>query len=239
MAAPHLPVPASGDELARLAETLNRMLERLHRATEQQRTFVADAAHELRSPIAAIRAQLDVALSSPTGAGEWRQVATEALQDVERVSALAEDMLLLARLDSGTSGRTQPVELTELLGLAGPPCWVEADSRALRRAVDNLVANAERHARGRVDVVVGRVGDDVVVTVDDDGPGIEPPDRERVFERWQRLDGARARDAGGAGLGLSIARSIARSYHGDVTIEESPLGGVRARLSLPAAAQPA
>lgn len=234
-APPRLPVPESGDELARLAETLNRMLERLYLASEQQRTFVADAAHELRSPIASIRTQLDVSLTTPTDAAEWRQVAADVLQDVERVGRLADDMLLLARLDSGVGSGREFVDVSALLGVTGPARWVYGDPPALRRAVDNLVSNAHRHARSAVQVSVTADGGDVVVLVDDDGPGVAPADRERVFERWLRLDDGRARDEGGAGLGLAISRSVARGHGGDVTLEAGPLGGARARLRVPAA----
>ena len=233
--APRLPVPASGDELARLADTLNRMLDRLHSATEQQRAFVADAAHELRSPIASIRTQLDVALETPTDAAQWAEVGHDLRTDVDRLGHLADDLLLLARLDAGAPLRRQTVDLTKLVGLAGPPRWVDADPSALRRAVDNLVANARRHAENRVQVAAALDGDQVVVTVDDDGGGVPPEDRERVFERWLRLDDARARDTGGAGLGLPISRSIARSHGGDVVLGDSPLGGARALLRLPVA----
>lgn len=234
--ASYLPVPESGDELARLADTLNRMLERLYLANEQQRSFVADAAHELRSPIASARTQLDVALATSTGAAEWEGVATGVLHDVERVARLADDMLLLARLDAGAARQSELVDVIDLLGLAGPALWVRADPDAVRRAVDNLVSNAHRHNRSSVEVAATAEDGDVVVTVDDDGPGIAPGDRERVFERWLRLDDARAREEGGAGLGLAIARSVARTSGGDITLSESPLGGVRARLRLPRAA---
>ncbi|MDX6310350.1 MAG: hypothetical protein QOI06_3396 [Nocardioidaceae bacterium] len=233
--APHLPVPDSGDELARLAETLNRMLERLHQATEQQRTFVADAAHELRSPIASIRAQLDVALSTGPDAREWAKVAHDVRTDVERVGRLADDLLLLAKLDSGGSLQRDLVDVSALLDLTAPPLWVRGDPRALRRAFDNLVSNATRHAVSRVKVTGDLRDGVVVVSVEDDGPGIPVADRERVFDRWLRLDDGRARDEGGAGLGLAIARSVARSHDGDVTLAESPLGGVRAELRLPTA----
>lgn len=233
--APHLPVPDSGDELARLAETLNRMLERLHQATEQQRSFVADAAHELRSPIASIRAQLDVALSTAPDAREWVEVGHGVRTDVERVGRLADDLLLLARLDSGGSLQRDLVDISALLDLATPPLWVRGDPRALRRAFDNLMSNAQRHAASRVQVSAEWRDGDVVVSIDDDGPGIPAADRERVFDRWLRLDEGRARDEGGAGLGLAIARSVARSHHGDVTLAEGPLGGVRAELRVPAA----
>ncbi len=231
--APHLPVPRSGDELARLAHTLNLMLERLHSAMEQQRTFVADAAHELRSPIAAIRTQLDVALSTPTDADEWATVGSDVLEDIERVGQLADDMLLLARLDSNGVGCHEVIDISVLLELSTGPLWVAGDAQSLRRAFDNLVANARRHARSTVAVTAETVGSDVVVMVDDDGAGVPAADRQRVFERWIRLDSARARDEGGAGLGLAIARSVARSHGGDVTLADSPLGGARAQLRLP------
>lgn len=232
---PRLPEPPSRDELARLASTLNRMLERLHLSAEQQRSFVADAAHELRSPIAAIRTQLEVALSTPTDAAGWAVVGADVLDDVKRVGTLAEDMLMLARLDSGASLRRGLVDLDDLFGLRTRPLWVDGDPVALRRAFDNLVANAERHAQQDVSVTGERVDNDVLITIDDDGAGIAPIDRERVFERWLRLDDARARDDGGAGLGLAIARAVARTHGGDVTLADSPLGGVRAQLRLPAA----
>jgi signal transduction histidine kinase len=233
--APQLPVLESRDELARLAETLNRMLARLHSATDQQVTFIADAAHELRSPLASIRTQLDVALSTPTDATEWQQVASDVRTDVERVSALADDLLLLAKLDSGVSPSPLRVDLRAAAGLPGAPLDVEGDPLALRRALDNLISNARRHARQSVQVSARRENGDVVIYVDDDGNGVADHDRERVFQRWLRLDDARDRDHGGAGLGLAIARSVARSHGGDVNLTDSPLGGVRAVLRLPAA----
>ncbi|MGH3472671.1 MAG: sensor histidine kinase, partial [Nocardioidaceae bacterium] len=233
--APALPVPPSRDEIARLAQTLNRMLDRLHGATERQRAFVADAAHELRSPIASILTQVDVALSTPTDEAEWAEVARGVRADAERVGRLADDLLLLAQLDAGAPQQELHVDVAALLGADGPPRWVRGDPRRLQRAVDNLLANARRHAHTQVEAAVVATGKDVLVTIDDDGLGIPAADRDRVFERWLRLDEARARDDGGAGLGLPIARSIARGHGGDVTIEESPLGGARAVLRLPLA----
>jgi signal transduction histidine kinase len=237
--APTLPLPESRDELARLAETLNSMLARLHHATEQQATFVADAAHELRSPIASVRAQLDVALSVPTDAAEWAQIAGDVRTDVERISRLADDLLLLARLDSGATSPHDFVDVRQSLALPGAPVWVRGDPEELRRAVDNLVSNARRHARSTVQVAVERRADVVVITVDDDGAGVAPQDRERIFQRWLRLDESRARDDGGAGLGLAIARSIARNHGGEVELTDSPLGGARAVVRLPSSERPA
>lgn len=232
---PRLPVPLSGDELARLAATLNSMLERLSAAGQQQRVFVADAAHELRSPIAAIRAQLEVALTTPTAADEWPRIAADALLDVERVGTLADDMLLLARLDADGPARRAVVDLGELAGLGPTGAWVVADAFGVRRACDNLVSNARRHARTGYSVAVESDSQAARLTVDDDGTGIAAADRERVLERWVRLDEARTRDEGGAGLGLAIASSVARAHDGDLTLSESPLGGLRAVLRLPVA----
>lgn len=207
---------------------------RLHQATEQQRSFVADAAHELRSPIASIRTQLDVALATSTDTAEWVAVAHDVRTDVDRVGRLADDLLFLAKLDSGVPPRPVPLELTALLDVEAPPVWVTADPTALQRAIGNLVSNAQRHSRTTVEVGVEVRDGNAIITVDDDGPGIAPADRGRVFDRWLRLDEGRARDDGGAGLGLSIARSVAHSHGGDVTISASPTGGARAQLWLPA-----
>jgi signal transduction histidine kinase len=210
-----LPVPRGADELARLAGTLNAMLERLAAASAQQRSFVADAAHELRSPIASIQTQLEVALATAAGESEWRRAVSDVLQDVLRVGAVAEDMLLLARIDAGAPARRRVVDIGNLLDLEPPGVLVDGDPVAIRLHTD---------------------GGWAVVTVDDDGPGVPPHERERVFERWVRLDEARSQGAGGSGLGLSIARSVARSLGGDVTLDASPLGGLRATLTLPLSA---
>lgn len=220
-----LPVPAGDDELARLALTLNRMLERLQESADMQRAFVADAAHELRSPIASVRAQLEVALATPTDLREWRSVAAGALVDVDRVAVLADDMLLLARLDAGVGARARVCDLGELLGVGRVGVSVEADEQALRRAFDNLLSNARRHARTAVEVRVDASIESAVVTVDDDGRGVSLADRQRVFDRWVRLDEARGRDEGGAGLGLAIARSAVEASHGRIELGDAPIGG--------------
>jgi signal transduction histidine kinase len=239
---PQLPIPSGGDELRRLGETLNDMLRRLHAATEQQRAFIADAAHELRSPLASLRTQLEVALTVPTSPSEWNTVGHGVLADVERLSRLADDLLLLARFDSGTIHRIEPVAVDALLRSVDAAAetrevtgiFVDGDEVALRRMLTNLTANARRHAGSHVAVEARLVGREVLIAVDDDGPGIPEAERERVFERWVRLDAGRGRDGGGAGLGLAIVRSVARAHGGDATLSASPLGGLRAVVRLPA-----
>jgi signal transduction histidine kinase len=249
--ADQLPVPASGDEIHRLAVTLNDMLRRLEAGRARQREFIADAAHELRSPMANMRTQLEVArqLGDRT---DWPAVADDLLVDNERLSRLVDDLLLLARMsDSARPARTgagEPVELGEMICevarrypsppvLVIPPrqpLWTTGQPDALHRVTANLVDNAVRHARGKVVVSTDRDGAYHRVTVTDDGPGIPAADRERVFERFTRLDDARARDAGGAGLGLAIVRELVRRHGGEVRLDEARPGpGLRAEVRLP------
>ena len=234
--APKLDLPSGGEELRKLGDTLNELLGRVHAASETQRRFIADAAHELRSPIASLRTQLEVALAVPNSAEEWPRIVADALADVERLGQLAEDLLLLARLDSGAPRRHRVVDVGALVGDSAADLLVDGDEVALRRMIDNLLANARRYAKSTVEANATRVGGDVVVTVDDDGPGIPAGDRDRVFQPWVRLDVGRGRDEGGAGLGLAIVRSTARAHGGDVKLETSPLGGLRAVVRLPAVA---
>jgi signal transduction histidine kinase len=241
-----LPVPDGDDELHRLALTLNRMLDRLEAARTRQRAFVADAAHELRSPIASLRTQLDVAahLAEPP-------VIADLSVEVDRLGRLVDDLLLLARADEQDPNlrRREPVELRCLLAevaagytgarvpvtVAGPdtPQWTVGDPVALHRVVDNLVANAVRYASSAVTLAVHRLDGQAVLTVIDDGPGIPEPDRARVFDRFTRLDDARTRDSGGAGLGLAIVRELVRLHAGTVTLGDAA-PGLRAAVSLPA-----
>lgn len=240
-----LPVPSVHDELGALATTLNEMLDRLEVAAARQRTFVADAAHELRSPLAAVRAAIDVAAAHPD-AYTSAELAAELTTEVARMQQLVDDLLLLARVGSTRAVRTD-VDLLDVVRAAvdlaratrgagaapvevvGGPGRAEADPVAVGRVVRNLVDNAVRHAAARVQVTVG----DATVVVDDDGSGIAEADRERVFERFVRLDDAREREAGGSGLGLAIAREIARDHGGDVELGDSVMGGLRATLRLP------
>jgi signal transduction histidine kinase len=234
-----LPVPTSRDEIHRLAITLNDMLDRLAHARARQRAFVADAAHELRSPLANMRTELEVAqrIGDPPN-------VDGLLVDVERLTGLVDDLLLLARADEAPRpARTEPVELGALLretaeryGAArvpvtvagGSPQWTSGDPQALRHVLTNLVDNAVRHAASRVTLAVVPGG----FTVIDDGPGIAVADRERVFERFTRLDDARARDGGGAGLGLAIVQELVRRHGGTVTLADAN-PGVRVRVRLP------
>jgi len=250
-----LPVPPSGYEVARLAETLNDMLARLDEASVRERVFVADAAHELRSPLASLRTQLEVALAHPRGQ-DWTHVVSEGLVDVHRMAVLVDDLLLLARLGApadpaGAAGPARVVDLASLardraaasrrvpVVLESPTssddgCLVRGSARAYERLLDNLLDNAARHAATRVGLSVRRSqvqgADEVVLEVVDDGPGIDEADRERVFERFARLDAARDRDAGGAGLGLAIVRAVAEATGGSVRATGRADGRPGARL---------
>lgn len=241
-----LPEPGTDDEIGALARTLNEMLDRLEVAAGRQRAFVADAAHELRTPLAALGATLDVAREHP-GAYARDELVADLAAETRRMQVLVDDLLLLARLGSRPVPGT-PVDLgavaREAVALAAAgrdPDRVVAvevhgagtargDAAALGRVVRNLVDNALRHAAGAVRV---EVADGSVVVVDD-GPGIAADGRERVFERFVRLDDARARPGGGSGLGLAIAREVAREHGGDVRLGDRADGaaGLRAELRL-------
>ena len=247
-----VPKPPGTDEIARLAATMNRMLDRLQRAQDRQRRFTSDASHELRSPVATIRQHAEVALAHPdlTTVGE---LAGTVLAENLRVQALVDDLLLLARADEHTLNlRQRPVDLDDLVfdeakrlrgtaslrvDTAGVSAGrVEADVASLRRVLRNLVDNAARHARSRVAFSLVEVDGAVVLDVDDDGPGVPAADRGRVFERFVRLDDARGRDGGGGGLGLAIVAELVVAHGGTVSIADSPLGGARVRVSLDALA---
>lgn len=241
-----VPEPGSRDEIARLAVTTNDTLAALEESARRQRRFIADAAHELRSPIASLRTQLEVAQAHP-GLLEPGGL----LADTVRLEHLAADLLLLARLDAGEQPRTDRVALEELIRdelahrppgripveFAGPEVsLIVLGSRTqLARVVGNLVDNAQRHAATTVRVGLAGTGGSVVLDVADDGPGVPEADRARIFRRFVRLDDARSRDDGGAGLGLAIVRDIVERHRGSIHCETAALGGARFVVVLPPA----
>ncbi|MEU9608794.1 HAMP domain-containing sensor histidine kinase [Streptomyces sp. NPDC048057] len=239
-----VPEPATRDEVARLAHTTNETLAALEASVERQRRFVADASHELRSPIASLRTQLEVGEAHP----ELLDVPG-AVADTVRLQQLAADLLLLARLDAGERpGRTR-LDLSALVReevsqRAGDRVTTAVDVAdgvevagshgQLARVLGNLLDNAQRHAAASVEVSVRREGGSAVLSVGDDGAGVPDAERERIFERFVRLDDARSRDEGGAGLGLAIARDVARRHGGTLTVGRSRAGGAQFVLRLPA-----
>lgn len=240
--------PAAEDELSRLTATFNELLARIETASARQQRFVADAAHELRSPIATLRTQLEVTGRS-AHADKLAQALPGLLGDVDRLSRLVDDLLALARMDAHPTQHRQVLDLDDIVLVQaravrdrGPAIdvtgvsagRVTGDLSALTRVVRNLLANATRHAASTVRVTLRTEGGNVVLVVADDGPGIRPADRERVFERFTRLDEARSRDAGGAGLGLAIVREAVVSHDGTVVLADNH-PGARFTVTLPAA----
>lgn len=248
-----LPEPAGGDEVARLAVTMNAMLDRLEASHDQQRAFVADASHELRSPLASLRAQLEIGLAGGE-ATDWKATVTGALSEEARIEAMVRDLLLLARLDRRPEVGAVPTDpMIDLADIAGAdvtsrppsprvdrrcdldePAMVRMPKDLARRLVANLVDNAQRHADSQVLVSVATGAGWVRLVVQDDGPGVPPADRERVFERFTRLDQARAAEDGGVGLGLAIVKDIVTRHGGTVQFADCPKGA-RVEVNLPLA----
>jgi len=220
----------------------------LDEASSRQRQFVADASHELRTPLTAIRGQLEVlARDESPDTAEVRRVEGVVMVEVTRIERLVDDMLALARLDEGEPLPAVELRLPEFLRRFGedpalgavalgelPAGTLRADPERLTQVIRNLVSNARRHAgpAGRVELSARTAGGRLTVRVDDDGPGIPPSERERVFDRFQRSAAARDRVSGGSGLGLPIARSIVEQHGGRIWIEDSPLGGARVAFEL-------
>jgi signal transduction histidine kinase len=234
--------PVTRDEVAQLARSINGTLGRLERSAEQQRRFAHDASHELRTPIAGLRAQLESAQLYPDET-DLPELVEGALRDTDRIEAIITDLLLLARIGSRVDVTKEPLDLATLLRKAlsdrssAVPVAVSLTDGIvvdgvrvqLERLLANLLDNAERHARTRIDISLSASGPEAVLTVENDGPPIPEADRERVFERFTRLDTARSRAAGGSGLGLAIAREVALAHLGDLTVE----GDARFVLRLP------
>ena len=243
-----VPVPAGRDEVRRLAETMNEMLDRLEAASARQREFVSDASHELRSPVATMRTDLEVALRDPDHAN-WPELATaparreRATRRARRRPARARparrrpdrrDIRRGRHRRARARGRRPPHRRDPVRHRAVSGGRVEGSGRQLTQVVRNLLDNAARHASGRVAVSVATVGEEVVLSVEDDGPGIAPEDRARVFDRFTRLDAARARDAGGSGLGLALVKRIVSIHGGTVQVADTNgQGGARFEVRLP------
>lgn len=240
--------PTTDDEIRLLADTMNDMLGRLEAGTRAQRDFVSAASHELRTPITVVRHALDVARTAPSP--DWDAVTSSVDEEIDRMQRLVDDLLVIARIDGGVDRRdswtlvdlddvvldevarlptTRSVDLSNVSG-----GQVRGDADQLGRVVRNLLDNAERHAAAQVAVTVASDDGGVVVAIDDDGPGIAPADRDRVFERFVRLDESRARRDGGFGLGLPIVLDLVRRHGGTVDVSRSEqLGGARITVRLP------
>jgi signal transduction histidine kinase len=242
-----VPEPGTDDEIGRLARTMNDMLARLDDAAARQRRFVADASHELRSPLTAIRTGLEVGLSHPDRA-PWPQIAHRAVRQSQRLEDLIAELLVLAKADAyQLAARRQPVDLAALLadlaaatpapgisiGLSVPPgTATTGNPEDLSRMFRNLLDNAVRYARHRVLITAAARPEGIVVEIADDGPGIGEEERERVFGRFVRLDASREQASGSAGLGLAIAREIATAHGATIVLTEAPGGGTRAVVTV-------
>lgn len=244
-----VPVPAGRDEIAHLASTMNDMLARLETSHSTQRRFVADASHELRSPLATLAAAIDVVKSDPSEQ-TWRGLNPIMEAEAARMRHLVDDLLLLSKVDDrGLPLTRADVDLDDLVNQEGQrlrglgqvtvvtraaPTRVSGDAHALAQLIRNLADNAARAARSQVRLSVRAEGPDAVLTVEDDGPGIAEADRERVFDRFVRLDESRSRASGGSGLGLPIAQEIVHAHGGSLTVGTSVLGGAELRAQFPA-----
>ena len=245
-----VPQSNANDEIARLAATMNEMLGRIEAAYARQDEFVADAAHELRSPLASMRAQLEVDFADLPDA-RAANAAAELHAEVQRMQRLTDDLLLLARNGSERVARTELVDLDDLVleesrrirvGSAieivttdVSAAQVRGDAAQLDRAIRNVLENAVRYARSHVALELSEYNDMAVLAVTDDGPGIPPGDRERVFERFSRVDTGRGRADGGAGLGLAITRTIVEAHGGSVVIDDTQTGGAQVVIRIPTA----
>ncbi|CAN5421602.1 ATP-binding protein [soil metagenome] len=243
--------PEGGDEISRLATTMNGMLARLEKGQARQRRFVSDASHELRSPVATIRQHAEVALAHPE-TSKLEELADIVLQENARLQSLVEDLLLLSHADEGTLQlRTQAVDVDDLVFEEAKRLRattelrvrtsrvsagrVSGDREQLNRLIRNLSDNAARHAHGIVEFSLRDGDGSVLLTVDDDGRGVAPSERERVCERFVRLEEGRDRDSGGTGLGLAIVAEVASAHEATVAVADSPMGGARFQVRFRAA----
>jgi signal transduction histidine kinase len=246
-----VPVPRTDDEIGRLAATMNAMLDRLQAASDKQNRFVGDASHELQSPLAAARTDLEVALAHPD-ATNWPDTARDLLEENRHMERLVADLLFIARTDDTTTPAPYtPVDLHEIIHdeaarltgsnhtnvdtTAVTTAFVRGRRDDLTRAVRNLLDNAQHHATSTVTIELSNGDGTVTLVIEDDGPGIRPEHRDRIFERFVRLDDARTRNRTGTGLGLAIVKDIVEHHHGSVTVHDStgPQHGVCFVVTLP------
>ena len=241
-------VPPTNDEIQALAVTMNTMLDRLQASDSEQRRFVSDASHELRSPLATLRAGVEIAAADPTGA-MWLQMKDVLAEETARMSFLVEDLLTLAKAnDGGLKVEQKDVDLDDvldqeirrlrstsrnLISADLVPARIRGDARRLAQVLRNVLDNADRHALSRIDVDLHTTGDKVIVTVDNDGDPIPEADRDRIFERFVRLDGSRSREGGGSGLGLAIAADIVAAHQGTIRPTDAPAGLCRFEITFP------
>ena len=250
-----LPVPDTGDELARLAGTLNEMLDRLDSALQRERRLIGDASHELRTPLANLRAEVDVALRDPTDPARLGAALVSVGEETDRLTRLTQELLMLAQADQGQLGlRRRPVDVAELIDLVvnaftaraeqmgvdiavtrPAELVVEADRERLRQALDNVIDNALRHspAGGTIEVLTAPDSAGCSITVLDVGPGFDPEFLPAALEPFTRSDAGRARSHGGAGLGLAIVRAIVEAHGGELTVSNLPSGGAEVAILLP------
>ncbi|GAA3796870.1 HAMP domain-containing sensor histidine kinase [Sphaerisporangium flaviroseum] len=240
-----VPLPANRDEIRSLGETVNETLDRLQQAVERQRRFASDAGHDLRSPITAMRTQVEDALLHPDDT-DWIKTSESVLVSLDRLQAIVTDLLMIARLDSSEKVTHDFIDLAELVRTEArrrfrgkrivldlqPGVVISGDRLQLIRLLTNLLDNAERHATSTVTIVVRREDERAVLEVVDDGEGVAPEQREVVFQRFIRLAAGREKDKQGTGLGLAIAREIAEHHGGTLAIEDAPRGA-RFVLRLP------
>ena len=247
-------VPRTSDEIQALAQTMNMMLDRLEASDREQRRFVSDASHELRSPLATLSAAVEIAAADPSGA-TWEETKEVVAGETARMRYLVQDLLTLAKADDqGLRLEAADVDLDDVLndevrrlGYTSrhkiearlEPARITGDVRSLARAIRNVLDNAERYAQTRINIQVRHWLDEVVLTIDDDGPPVPVADRGRIFERFVRLDESRSRDSGGSGLGLAITSAIVTAHRGRIQCTEAPEGGCRFELAFPAQAAPA
>ena len=241
-----VPVPNTNDEIAQLGHMLNEMLGRLQKSSITQRQFISDASHELRSPVASIRAQLETALQYPQDV-DWPAVARIVLAEDDRLEHLVDNLLAMARLEEGRLGRRSEVDLDDLVmeqthrmtsvrmdvsAVSAGRVWGNPDE--LTSVIRNLLDNAARYAASTIKVSVAEHGPWVVLSVADDGPGVPEGERNQVFERFARLQESRERDKGGTGLGLSLTKRIVENHGGTIRVETAASGGALFIVSLPA-----